>query len=97
MKDYLRDAFGITHGDRTFRVKLRFSAGVATYIAERQWHPTQKVIRKKDGSLELSMETRGWKELVRWILSWQPDVTVIEPKELRDRIRQKMKEGLATV
>jgi len=40
------------------------------------------------------METTGRKELVRWILSWMPDVQVLAPKSLRDRITQKLKEGL---
>ncbi len=39
-------------------------------------------------------KTTGWKEMVRWILSWQPDVKVIRPKILRDRIITKLKEGL---
>jgi hypothetical protein len=30
------------------------------------------------------METTGRKELVRWILSWMPDVKVLAPKSLRD-------------
>jgi predicted DNA-binding transcriptional regulator YafY len=36
----------------------------------------------------------GWKELVRFILSWQPDVKVLRPAKLRDRVREKMIEGL---
>jgi len=45
---------------------------------------------RKDGWLELTFRTAGWKELVRWILSWQPDVRVLSPKALRDRIREKL-------
>ena len=94
-KEHVRQAFGIVRGDKPFRVKLLFSKKIATYIREREWHPTQKMVDRRDGSLELSFETAGWKELVRWILSWQPDVKVISPKRLRDRIREKMVQGLA--
>ena len=93
-KEYIRQSFGIVRGDKVFKVRLLFSRKVATYIRERQWHPTQKIVGKRDGSIELGFETAGWKELVRWILSWQPDVKVISPKRLRDRIREKMEEGL---
>ena len=81
-------------GEEVFRVRLLFAKKIATYIKEREWHPTQKIVNKRDGSIELSFETAGWKELVRWILSWQPDVKVLAPKRLRDRIREKMQEGL---
>ncbi len=44
--------------------------------------------------MELRMKTSGWKELVRFVLSWQPDVEVLRPARLRDRVREKMIEGL---
>ena len=34
------------------------------------------------------------KELVRWVLSWMPDVKVLAPKSLRDRIAEKLRDGL---
>ena len=40
------------------------------------------------------METTGRKELVRWILSWMPDVKVLAPRNLRDRIAEKLRDGL---
>ena len=46
---------------------------------------------------ELRMETAGWKALVQWILSWQPDVSVLSPIRLRDRVMQKMQQGLKTM
>jgi len=52
------------------------------------------MVERRNGSLELRLKTAGWKELVRWILSWQPDVKVLAPGSLRERIVFKMKEGL---
>ena len=40
------------------------------------------------------MQTRGWKELVRFVLSWQPDVQVLRPIALRERVIEKMQDGL---
>ena len=90
-----RDSFGIVRGEHVMRVRLLFSRNVAAYIRERIWHPTQRMRDKRDGSLELTLETAGWKELVRWILSWQPDVKVLSPRRLRDRVREKMRTALA--
>jgi predicted DNA-binding transcriptional regulator YafY len=57
--------------------------------------PSQEMKRRKDGSLEMKFETTGWKELVRWILSWQPDVKVLSPEQLRKRIELKMRQALS--
>ncbi|MFC1499159.1 helix-turn-helix transcriptional regulator [Verrucomicrobiota bacterium] len=92
--NYAKESFGIVRGDKVFRVRLLFSRKIAGYIKERVWHSDQKIVEKRNGDIVLSFETAGWKELVRWILSWQPDVKVLAPKRLADRIREKMKEGL---
>lgn len=93
-RSFLAEAFGITGGDKEIKVQLRFSPAVATYIAERAWHPSQQIKRRRDGCIDLYMKTRGWKELVRWVLSWQPDVEVVRPTSLRARVREKMQAGL---
>ena len=91
---HMANAFGIIHGDKPFRVRLLFSKNVSGYIRERVWHPGQRMTRRRDGGVELRFETAGWKELVRWILSWQPDVKVLSPRRLRDRVKDKMRQGL---
>ena len=37
----------------------------------------------------MRLETTGRKELVRWILSWMPDVKVLAHKSRHDRIVEK--------
>ena len=76
------------------RVRLLFAPKVAAYIRHRVWHPTQRMRERRDGSVELSFETAGWKELVRWVLSWQPDVRVLAPAALRERVFEKLEQGL---
>ncbi len=93
-RSFSREAFGIAHGEKPERVRLLFSANVATYIGERVWHPSQILREHRDGSLEMRIETSGHKELVRWVLSWMPDVRVLAPKSLRDGIALKLAEGL---
>lgn len=90
---YLRTAFGITQGEKELDVHLRVSKKIATYVGERVWHPSQRLKKRKDGGLDLFIRTRGWKELVRWVLSWQPDMEVVTPLDLRKRVAQKLREG----
>lgn len=92
---HVAKGFGIVQGGKPIAVRLLFSVKVAVYIRERVWHPSQRIRERRDGSIELSMETAGWQELVRWILSWQPDCKVLAPKRLRERVRARMREALS--
>ena len=76
-------------------MRLLFASEVATYIRERVWHASQELRQRRDGTLELRLQTSSRKELTRWILSWMPHVQVLAPRQLRDRVRQRMREGLA--
>ncbi len=91
---YAREAFGIVRGDEVLKVALLFEPKLVVYITERDWHPTQQFRMRRDGRVEMHMETTGRKELIRWILSWMPDVKVLSPKSLRDRITEKLGDGL---
>jgi proteasome accessory factor B len=92
---WLREGFGITGGEPPIKVRLLFSPKVATYIRERIWHPSQETADRRDGGVELRFETTGWKELVRFVLSWQPDVKVLAPRRLKERVHEKMRQALA--
>ncbi|MDO9543089.1 MAG: WYL domain-containing protein [Kiritimatiellia bacterium] len=73
---YARQAFGVVGGEEPIKVRLLFEPKLAVYITERQWHPSQEFRTRTDGCVEMRLETTGRKELVRWILSWMPDVQV---------------------
>ena len=96
-KDFFRNAFGITVGEKPWRVRLVFAPEVATYIRERCWHPSQQVRERRDGTVELLLETSGRKELTRWILSWVPYVRVVSPRELRVRVGERLRSGLSNI
>ena len=91
---YAKHAFGIVGGEVPIKVRLLFEPKLAVYITERDWHPSQEFQTHADGRVEMRLETTGRKELVRWILSWMPDVKVLEPESLRARIVEKLQDGL---
>jgi len=93
-KAFFKDAFGISHADEPWKVRLLFAPEVATYIRERMWHPSQQMRQRRDGALELRLETSSRKELTRWILSWVPYVKVVAPRQLRQRVRERLQQGL---
>ena len=76
-------------------MRLLFAREVATYIRERVWHASQELRQRRDGTLELRLQTSSRKELTRWIFSWMPHVQVLAPRQLREWVRQGMRQGLA--
>ncbi|MDP8236836.1 MAG: WYL domain-containing protein, partial [Candidatus Erginobacter occultus] len=60
---YAKQAFGITGGEKALKVRLLFEPKLAVYITERQWHATQEFRTRRDGRVEMRLETTGRKEL----------------------------------
>ena len=94
-KTFFKDAFGISQADQSWSVRLFFAREVATYIRERTRHSSQQLRQRRDGTVELRIQTSSRKELTRWILSWMPHVRVLAPRQLQERVRERMREGLA--
>jgi len=91
---FFKDAFGISQAEKPWKVRSLFAREVASYIRERAWHTSQELRQRRDGSPEMRLETSGRKELTRWILSWMPQVRVLAPLKLRDRVRERTRQGL---
>ncbi len=84
--DKLREGrFGIFgyEGQKPECVVLRFNKEIADIIAERIWHPSQKLTRHRDGSLTLEMKVVISDELKGWVASWIQYVSVLSPTGLR--------------
>jgi len=87
------EAFGIV-SETPLDLRLRFSETVAHSIADRIWHPTQKIKKLLSGELELSFTAGGRMEIISWILSYGCHVELLEPLELRQEIAEKAR-GMA--
>ena len=92
LKKHMGKHFGIMHSPKMYTVKVRFAPGIAAYIRERMWHPTQKTTEHKDGSLTLTMRVNETTELKRWLLSWGKGVTVLGPKALAAEMKGEAEE-----
>ncbi|MBM9537899.1 helix-turn-helix transcriptional regulator [Desulfobulbus alkaliphilus] len=79
--------FGVYWGKEEIVVRILFASGVADYIRERRWHPSQIMEERADGSLILTLTVNHLLELMRWILSWGDGAQVLEPEELAEDIR----------
>ena len=84
-EELLESAFDIVYDDPV-KVRIWFSAEQARYIKERKWSKSQKIIDQDDGSIILSMETSGWWDVKKWVLSYGSGAKVLEPEELKKEI-----------
>jgi predicted DNA-binding transcriptional regulator YafY len=87
---HLGNAWRMMRGDRDHRVALRFDAGFAETISDTVWHPTQEIENLPCGSVIFRCVVSGLDEIVWWVLSMGPHCEVLEPTELRERVREKV-------
>lgn len=83
---FIGSSFGIMTEETEYTVKISFSAELAPYITERQWHHSQRIEQREDGSVVISFGTNSLFEVKRWVLSWGAGATVLEPLRLCDMV-----------
>lgn len=92
-EEYLTSAFSL-YFDEPVSVKIRFAACQARYIRERVWAKGQQIQDSDDGTIILTMETSGWYDIKRWVMSFGSDAELLEPEEMRNQIIQELNNSL---
>lgn len=81
----LDGSFAVFEGKNAKPVKIMFKGVASRLVAERSWHPSQVLQRRRDGIL-LAMRVGLSPDLVQWILGWGGEAEVLSPPELRARV-----------
>jgi predicted DNA-binding transcriptional regulator YafY len=85
-------SLGVNDG-RPERVEIEFAPRVARYIHEREWHPSQRLEARADGSVRLTMKVcRDW-ALRSWVLGFGPHARVVAPSALAAEILEQLEEA----
>jgi predicted DNA-binding transcriptional regulator YafY len=80
---YFDKEMGVFASARTaYTVELLIDNEIGTYAFERQWHETQKVEQREDGSVYVKFTTTQMPEVLRWVLGQGHTVKAIAPPEL---------------
>jgi len=90
----LASAFGVISDPDTQKVRVRFEPDWAAWVAERTWHPSQRVEPQPGGALELAMQVAGLAEVKSWVLSFGAGAHVLEPDTLRREVEQELAKAL---
>jgi predicted DNA-binding transcriptional regulator YafY len=83
--DPFRHSLGIHQGPPV-HVVIEFSADVAPFIKEREWHRSQQLAEGPDGGVRLTLDVCDDWTLRSWILGFGPRARVVAPATLAERI-----------
>ncbi len=93
MIETFRAGYGLFGGPVRGRARLRFRPERARWVADERWHGKQTTRRLADGRLELTVPYSEVAELLGEILRYGPDVEVIEPRELVDLVKERLRQA----
>jgi predicted DNA-binding transcriptional regulator YafY len=68
-------------------VELLFDKEIGIYALDRQWHSTQTVEEREDGSVLVRFETSQMPEVLRFVLGQGRTVKALGPAELVERVK----------
>jgi len=86
------NSLGVHTGEPS-RVGIEFDPEVAAYVVEREWHASQHVEHRPDGSVLVTLEVCIDPSLRSWILSFGPYARVIAPRTLAEEILEELEEA----
>ncbi len=89
----LADAWGIWYSEgEPVEVVLRFHPRVAARVRETRWHRSEQVEDLPDGYLLWRARVAEPQEMMPWIRGWGPDVEVLAPDWVRERVASQVEE-----
>ncbi|TQE99036.1 MAG: WYL domain-containing protein, partial [Spiribacter salinus] len=90
---FVESSYGIFAGSASAWAVLQFSPNAARWAAEERWHPDQLGVWR-GGAFELQVPYSDPTELVMEVLCYGPDVEVIRPPELRQRVADQLRRAV---
>jgi predicted DNA-binding transcriptional regulator YafY len=94
LSEYLvKNCFNGIHGT-PISVTLRAYNVTSRIFRERSFHPSQQIVEDTSEFITINMNVAGGRGLVRFILSWAPDVEIIEPESLRREVADVHRQAL---
>ncbi|HKA42543.1 MAG TPA: WYL domain-containing protein [Burkholderiales bacterium] len=94
LAEALEEGYGIFSGRARATALIRFSPGRARWVSGEEWHPRQVGRFEPDGSWTLEFPYSDDRELLMDILRHVPEVEVLGPPELKQRVNEALQAGL---
>jgi predicted DNA-binding transcriptional regulator YafY len=94
LADHFETSYGIFAGKADQQAVLNFSAYQARWTQFENWHPEQQACWLDDGRYQLTIPYKHDTELIQDILKYGPEVEVLAPPQLRQKVKQRLEETL---
>jgi predicted DNA-binding transcriptional regulator YafY len=91
LDEYLKSGYGIFAGRKVIWAALKFTPLAARWVAAQTWHSKQKARFEDGGSYLLEIPYSNDRELMMDILKYGPEVEVLGPPELRQRVAEQLR------
>jgi proteasome accessory factor B len=89
-----QEQFGLIGGQSPQLVRLCFDPQLEELVRARLWHPSQEFSTTPAG-LEMRLKVGISEELIAFLLSFGPQLKVLEPKELKHEVIERLRRALA--
>ncbi len=66
----------------------------AKYVITKPFHPTQKILENNEQLVRFSVKVRENNELYAEFLYYLPDIRIVSPLEIREKLRRRLEESL---
>ncbi|MBE0548537.1 MAG: WYL domain-containing protein [Rubrivivax sp.] len=86
MEEHFRGGYGIFAGPARHRARLKFTPERAQWVSKETWHHKQTSSYLDDGGYILEVPYSSDEELVMDLLRHSPEVEVLQPPELRQKL-----------
>ena len=88
---HLASSFGVYHREgATTKVRVRFAPGAARFVAESEWHASQRLTPLPDGGVLAEFRLSSTEGLKRWVLGFGARAEVVEPEDLRREVAKEL-------
>lgn len=86
LSDYFSGAFGVIQEGKPRRIEVEFSGWAAVNVREIQWHPSQRILKERDGKITAQFEISSTHEFKRWVLGYGRFARVLSPASLAEEV-----------
>ena len=88
LDDYLGHSLGIFSKGKVRDFRIRISARAAPWVLEDPWHPDQQVKRRRDGSIDLTVQATHDLEIIPKVLALGSEAELLSPASCRKAISE---------
>jgi len=88
LETHKRESLLFRGSERFIRIRVEFDKFAAHWIRLKRVHPSQEIIEREDGSVEVLFVVTSYENMLRWVLSFGEHARVLEPIDLIYKVKR---------